>query len=86
MQKADPYTIEELLGTLEPPHCEYRMQTSTECGDPASWLLRLSCGDTMYHCDAHKAQMEAWISGDGKPVYCFYHRELGKILREWVKI
>ena len=86
MDKIEPYTVEELLGTLEPPSCEYRLRTNGDCADAAIWLLRLSCGDSMYLCDAHQAQMKAWMSGDEEHVHCRFHRELGPIGLDWMPV
>lgn len=86
MQKSDPYTIESLLGSLSSPTCEYQLATRELCGHTASWMLALSCGDTRYECDAHQAQIEAWITKDASPLQCFEHPDYAEIQHHWVQI
>lgn len=87
MEKTNHYTLEELLATLEPPRCEYRLQTNRECADVAHWLLAPTCGDSLYLCDAHQAQMKAWLSSEeDEYVRCRMHPELGPIGLTWVRV
>jgi len=84
MEKPSTDAVDQLLAALTPPSCEYKLQTGDQCGDPAGWLLMLSCGDTIYTCDSHQSQLAAWVGGSA--VLCILHREIGAISYNWRRI
>lgn len=83
---AVPYNVEELLAGLEPPKCEYNLQTRDLCGEEAHWLIAIACGCSYYMCDPHQARTEAMVTTAGAPLRCARHVELGPLDGVWRKV
>lgn len=76
---------ERLLDGVEPT-CEYRSAGGAlTCSAEASWLLRVSCGDSAFFCDGHKATMSRGALGTERVLYCAGH-DGRRVIYDWVAL
>lgn len=86
MTDSAPYSIDQLLGTLTEPTCEYKLRIDQACGDMPAYLLVTACGCTVFVCDADYSRIEAMMEGGRKHLVCKNHMELGPLDREWRRL
>lgn len=76
---------QRLLEGIEPT-CEYHDADGVmRCSTEASWMLRVSCGDSTFFCSGHQRAMERSLSERGAALHCAGHggRRVGY---DWVEI
>lgn len=84
----NPTVVDEahrLLSGIEPT-CEYRSAGGEmTCSTEATWLLRVSCGDSAFFCDGHRQTTMTGLAERGEALRCARHG--GKrVLYDWVAI
>lgn len=74
-----------LLEGIEPT-CEYRDPDGLmRCCTEASWLLRVSCGDSAFFCEGHRRTMESILRERGAALYCAAHKGR-RVQYDWVEV
>lgn len=59
--------IDEMLdAAVPPPSCEWRDKGAEPCGDPATWIMSVSCGHSYYYDDEHGERMMRALGGHEK--------------------
>lgn len=82
---SDVDEAQRLLEGIEPT-CEYRDPDDVmRCSTEASWLLRVSCGDSAFFCTAHQRTMECSLKARGAALYCAEHKG-ARVQYDWVEI
>lgn len=62
-----------LLDSIEPT-CENRGPSGEmDCSAEATWMLRVSCGDSAFFCEGHQQVTDAEISRRDKALRCARH-------------
>lgn len=82
---ADVDEAQRLLDGVEPT-CEYRDPDGVmRCSTEATWLLRVSCGDSAFFCEGHRRTMESSLRERGAALYCAGHNGR-RVQYDWVEI
>ena len=82
---ADDQTARRLLEGAD-PSCEYREANKPPlCATEASWMLRVSCGDSAFFCEAHRERFDQDLGARKETPRCANHGGRG-VLYDWVRI
>jgi hypothetical protein len=82
---ADDRTAHKLLDGVD-PSCEWREANKPAiCTTEASWLLRVSCGDSAFFCDAHRSTFDADLGERSETPRCANHGGRG-VRYDWVRV
>lgn len=82
---ADDQTAARLLDGAD-PSCEYREAGKPPlCATEAAWMLRVSCGDSAFFCEAHRETFAATLRARSETPRCSNHGGRG-VLYDWVRI